>query len=110
MPTPFPIFKATESETIPAVARDVDVSALLDPDALLLQLSSEEKIQLLSGDDMWHTVPVPRLGIPRVRVSSCYSSVARLCADGVQMSDGPNGVRGTACEYHRLPPRSITDG
>jgi hypothetical protein len=78
MPTPFPISKAIDSETIPAVAGNADVSALLDPDALLLQLSSEEKIKLLSGDDMWHTVPVPRLGIPRVRVSSCYSSVARV--------------------------------
>lgn len=78
MPTPFPISKAADWGTIPAVARDVDVSALLDPDALLLQLSSEEKIKLLSGDDMWHTVPIARLGIPRVRVSSCYRSVACL--------------------------------
>jgi hypothetical protein len=76
MPTPFPISKAVDSETTSAVPRDMDVSALLDPDGLLLQLSSEEKIKLLSGDDMWHTVPVPRLGIPRVRVSSCSSSVA----------------------------------
>jgi hypothetical protein len=38
-------------------------------DRLLAQLSSEEKIALLSGDDMWHTVAVPRLDIPRVRVS-----------------------------------------
>jgi hypothetical protein len=78
MPTPFPIFKTIDSETIAAVAENVDVSALLDTDALLLQLSSEEKIKLLSGDDMWHTVPIPRLGIPRVRVSACYSSVARV--------------------------------
>jgi len=77
MPTPFPISKAVDSETTPAVGRDVDVDALLDPDALLLQLSSEEKIQLLSGDDMWHTVPVPRLGIPRVRVSPRHSLFSR---------------------------------
>ena len=32
------------------------------------------------------------------------------CADGVQMSDGPNGVRGTACKYHHIPSRSSTDG
>ena len=43
--------------------------AIIDPDQLLPLLTSEEKIKLLSGDDMWHTVAVPRLGIPRVRVS-----------------------------------------
>ncbi|OCF78251.1 hypothetical protein I204_00188 [Kwoniella mangroviensis CBS 8886] len=42
-------------------------SAVIDPEAILKQLTSEEKIALLSGDDMWHTVPVPRLGVPRVR-------------------------------------------
>jgi beta-glucosidase len=71
-------------------------SALLDPDQLLEQLSSEEKIRLLSGDDMWHTCGVPRLNIPRVRVSYTIHPFAR--ADGGQMSDGPNGVRGTACK------------
>ncbi|WWC69041.1 uncharacterized protein I206_102977 [Kwoniella pini CBS 10737] len=54
-------------------------AAVINPEAVLKELSSEEKIALLSGDDMWHTVPVPRLGVPRVRCS-----------------DGPNGVRGTA--------------
>lgn len=43
--------------------------AVINPDELLAQLTSEEKIKLLSGDDMWHTVAVPRLSIPRVRVS-----------------------------------------
>lgn len=42
--------------------------AIINPDELLAQLTSEEKIRLLSGDDMWHTVAVPRLNIPRVRV------------------------------------------
>ncbi|KAH8833090.1 glycoside hydrolase superfamily [Flagelloscypha sp. PMI_526] len=53
--------------------------ANFDPEKLLEQLTSEEKIALLSGYDFWHTVPIPRLNIPSVRVS-----------------DGPNGVRGTA--------------
>jgi hypothetical protein len=65
MPTPFP----TTTNPVKAAAA-VPERGLIDPDALLLQLSSEEKIQLLSGDDMWHTVPVPRLGVPRVRVST----------------------------------------
>ena len=45
---------------------------------LLEKLTVEEKISLLAGADFWHTVEIPRLGIPSVRVS-----------------DGPNGIRGT---------------
>ena len=69
------------------------VATIIDPEYVLTQLSSEEKIALLSGDDMWHTVPIPRLGVPRVRVS--YPSATSGEADE-QCSDGPNGVRGTA--------------
>lgn len=50
----------------------------MDVDALLEQLTLEEKISLLAGKDFWHTVPIPRLNIPSIRVS-----------------DGPNGIRGT---------------
>lgn len=66
MPTPFP--KA--NGPLKAAAAVVEEQGLIDPDALLLQLSSEEKIILTSGEDMWHTAPIPRLGIPRVRVSA----------------------------------------
>ncbi|KAK1925989.1 glycoside hydrolase superfamily [Papiliotrema laurentii] len=48
-----------------------------DPLHVLGQLTFEEKVSLLSGGDQWHTAAVPRLDIPRARVS-----------------DGPNGVRG----------------
>lgn len=40
--------------------------------------SQDEKIALLGGRDVWHTVDIEAKGIPPVR-----------------MSDGPNGVRGT---------------
>lgn len=47
-------------------------------ESLTSQLTLEEAVSLLAGHDVWHTVPVERLGIPRMRVS-----------------DGPAGVRGT---------------
>lgn len=44
---------------------------------LLARLTLEEKVSLMAGADMWHTVPIERLGIPAIK-----------------LSDGPNGVRG----------------
>ena len=46
-------------------------------DALIKELTLEEKVSILSGSDAWHTTPVERLSIPRVK-----------------MTDGPNGARG----------------
>ena len=44
---------------------------------LLSQMTIEEKISMLAGADLWHSVAVERLGIPRFKVT-----------------DGPNGTRG----------------
>src|SRR5581483_881602 len=44
---------------------------------LLGQMTLQEKVSLLAGADMWHTVAIKRLGIPALK-----------------MSDGPNGARG----------------
>lgn len=65
---------------------------LLDIDNLIEQLTLEEKISLLAGKDFWHTVPIPRLGIPSVRVS-----------------DGPNGVRGIKF-FNGVPSNCFTCG
>ncbi|MCE9645928.1 MAG: glycoside hydrolase family 3 C-terminal domain-containing protein [Chloroflexi bacterium] len=46
-------------------------------DDLLKQMTLDEKISMLAGADLWHSAPVPRLGIPQFK-----------------MTDGPNGARG----------------
>jgi beta-glucosidase len=46
-------------------------------DTLLDQMTLEEQVSLLTGADFWATVPIPRVGVPAVKVS-----------------DGPNGARG----------------
>ena len=45
---------------------------------ILEELTLEEKVSLLAGSNMWNTVPIPRVDVPKLRVS-----------------DGPAGVRGS---------------
>lgn len=50
-----------------------------DIDALVQQLTLDEKASLTAGEDLWSTVAIDRVGIPKVRVT-----------------DGPNGARGAS--------------
>lgn len=56
-------------------------------DDLLQRMTIEEKISMLAGADLWHSVAVPRLGIPQFRVT-----------------DGPNGARGS---WGNMGPSSV---
>lgn len=50
---------------------------MVNHEQLIQQMTLEEKVSLLAGADLWHTVSIERLGIPALR-----------------LTDGPNGARG----------------
>jgi beta-glucosidase len=53
-------------------------------EALLSRLTLKEKVALLSGLDIWRTVPIERVGLP-----------------SITMTDGPHGVRASRYEAER---------
>jgi beta-glucosidase len=57
----------------------------MDINRLIGALTREEKVALVSGADQWHTVAIPRLGIPAIMVS-----------------DGPHGLRKQVAEGDHL--------
>ncbi len=58
------------------MTKSTDTASEERVEELLNQLTLREKVSLLSGEDDWHTVAIPRLGIP-----------------ALVMTDGPHGVR-----------------
>ncbi|WP_022904998.1 glycoside hydrolase family 3 protein [Curtobacterium sp. B8] len=63
----------TETQTVSTASRPLTERI----EALLEQLTTEEKVQLLTGRDFWTTWPIEKIGLRRIL-----------------MSDGPSGVRG----------------
>ncbi|MFH1523642.1 MAG: glycoside hydrolase family 3 C-terminal domain-containing protein [Chloroflexota bacterium] len=64
-------------------------------ETLLAKLTLKEKVSLLSGKDIWNTVPIERLGIP-----------------SIVMTDGPYGVRASNPDSGRIigPATSFPTG
>src|SRR4051812_1168328 len=62
-------------------------------EALVDDLTLDEQIGLMAGAGFWQTVPVPRLGIPAIKVS-----------------DGPNGARGSGSFTSGVPAAAFPVG
>ncbi|EQB54769.1 hypothetical protein CGLO_05348 [Colletotrichum gloeosporioides Cg-14] len=59
----------------------------------LKQMTLEEKILLLTGEDLWRTNPIPRLGISRIKTSDGPTGVrGGIFVDGVTAASLPSGV------------------
>ncbi|BGP27283.1 hypothetical protein JCM10295v2_006247 [Rhodotorula toruloides] len=56
---------------------------------VLARLTVKERISLLAGPDWWTTTPIPRVGVPSIKVS-----------------DGPNGVRGSS-HFRPTPAQTL---
>ncbi|KAF6838663.1 hypothetical protein CMUS01_04514 [Colletotrichum musicola] len=59
----------------------------------LKQMTLEEKVLLLTGEDLWRTNPIPRLGISRMKTSDGPTGVrGGIFVDGVTAASLPSGV------------------
>lgn len=58
----------------------------------LSQMTLEEKVSLLAGDDLWRTPAVRRLGVPKLKTSDGPVGVrGGIFADGVTAASLPTG-------------------
>lgn len=54
------------------------MSEVVDVQALVSQLTLDEKLSLLAGGSQWRTAEVQRLGIPNIKVSFLWLSRVSL--------------------------------
>ena len=62
--------------------------------ALVGQMTLEEKIKMLSAKNVWETPEIDRLGIPSLKACSLLLSFQHVINTFSQVTDGPNGARG----------------
>ena len=87
---PIRTYHRTSSTMAPSDFADANIDEIMD------SLTTDEAISLTAGVGFWHTHAIERLKIPPVKVLSLslFFFVSVRSTSQIQVSDGPNGIRG----------------